>query len=229
MVADAGPNGSSTFLIPPARGSHTLVLDTLPMNQVPSGWVEEGTGSPSQERFWIGACPADRALRWHPRGPVVDIGCGAHKQPGTIGVDQRRVNGVDVVSDFERGLPFRDSSVAGVYSIHSIEHMRDLTTFMEELYRVCAPSAKVYVKTPYYASRKAFVDPTHVRFMTEESFGYFTSPNYYGLKTNFRILAISYNMRKPFKWFPEYVRKRCRRYLWNVCEEMSVVLEAVKP
>ena len=194
----------------------------------PSEWVEEGTVASNQDRFWIGACPADRTLRRHPRGPVLDIGCGAHKQPGTIGVDQRRVPGVGVVSDFERGLPFKDNSIAAAYSIHSIEHMRDLMRFMEELYRVCAPSARVYIKTPYYASRKAFVDPTHVRFVTEESFGYFTYPNYYGLKTNFRILAISYNMRKPFKWFPEYFRKRFRRYLWNVCEEMSVVLEAVK-
>jgi SAM-dependent methyltransferase len=199
------------------------------MSDIPSDWVEEGRGGSPQERYWIGTCPADRSLRRHPRGPVLDIGCGAHKQPGTIGVDQRRVAGVAVVSDFERGLPFKDNSIAAAYSIHSIEHMRDLMRFMEELYRVCTPSAKVYIKTPYYASRKAFVDPTHVRFLTEESFGYFTSPNYYGLKTNFRILAVSYNMRKPFKWFPEYVRKRCRRYLWNVCEEMSVVLEAAKP
>ena len=102
---------------------------------------------------------------------ILDIGCGEYKQPGTIGVDRRLLPGVDVVCDFERGLPFKDGSVTAVYSIHSIEHMRDLITFMEELYRVCAPGARVYVRTPYYASRKAFVDPTHVRFMTEESFG----------------------------------------------------------
>ncbi|MGH7231747.1 MAG: class I SAM-dependent methyltransferase [Nitrospiraceae bacterium] len=161
-------------------------------------------------------------------GVVLDIGCGAHKQPGTVGIDRRPVPGVDVVCDFERGLPFLDSSIAGAYSIHSIEHMRDLIAFMEELYRVCAPGAKVYVKTPYYASRKAFVDPTHVRFMTEESFEYFKSPNYYGLKTNFQTVSISYNMRKPFKFLPEYVQKRARRYLWNVCEEMTVVLRALK-
>ncbi len=48
---------------------------------------------------------------------ILDIGCGAHKQPGTIGVDRRRLPGVDVVCDFEHGLPFRDSSVDGAYSI----------------------------------------------------------------------------------------------------------------
>jgi predicted SAM-dependent methyltransferase len=159
---------------------------------------------------------------------VIDIGCGAYKQPGTIGIDRRLLPGVNVVCDYERGLPFKDGSVQGAYSIHSVEHMRDLITFMEELYRVCAPGAQVYIRTPYYTSRKAFVDPTHVRFMTEESFEYFKHPNYYGLKTNFRTVSISYSMRKPFKFLPAYFQKRCRRYLWNVCEEMTVVLEAVK-
>jgi predicted SAM-dependent methyltransferase len=162
-------------------------------------------------------------------GLILDIGCGAHKQPGTVGIDRRPVKGVDVVCDFERGLPFRDGTVAAAFSIHSIEHMRDLVTFMEELYRVCAAGARITIKTPYYTSRKAFVDPTHVRFMTEESFEYFKHPNYYGLKTNFRTVSIAYNMRKPFKFLPAYLQKRCRRYFWNVCEEMTVVLEAVKP
>jgi ubiquinone/menaquinone biosynthesis C-methylase UbiE len=160
---------------------------------------------------------------------VLDVGCGAHKQPGSIGIDRRALPGVNVICDFERALPFKDGSITAAYSIHSIEHIHDLITFMEELYRVCSPGATVSVKTPYYASRKAFVDPTHVRFMTEESFEYFKSPNYYGVKTNFQTVSISYNMRKPFKFLPQYLQKRARRYLWNVCEEMTVTLLAVKP
>ena len=180
------------------------------------------------ERFWTDRKPTPEEIA-KPPGLSLDIGCGAYKQPGTLGIDCRRLPGVQVVCDFERGLPFRDSSVSTAFSIHSIEHMHDLITFMEELYRVCAHGAKVYIKTPYYTSRKAFVDPTHVRFMTEESFEYFKSPNYYDLKTNFRTVSIGYSMRKPFKYLPAYLQKRCRRYLWNVCEEMAVVLEAVKP
>ena len=68
------------------------------------------------------------------------------------------------------------------------------------------PGAHVYIKTPYYASRKAFIDPTHVRFMTEESFEYFKSPNYYGLNTNFRTVMIEFGMRKPFKYLPAYMQ-----------------------
>ena len=186
----------------------------------------------SNDRFWTKELTKQMAgvvdRESTSNGVVIDIGCGAHKQHGTIGIDRRKVQGVNLVCDFERGLPLKDSSIGEAYSIHSIEHMLDVITFMEELYRVCTHGARVYVKTPYYASRKAFIDPTHVRFMTEESFEYFKQPNYYGFKTNFRTVLIHYNMRKPFKYFPSYLQKRCRRYLWNVCEEMTVVLEVIK-
>lgn len=185
--------------------------------------------SGASERFWLGQPVPAEVVEAHRRGIVLDIGCGSLKQTGTVGVDQRALPGVNVVCDFERGLPFRESSIAAAYSIHSVEHMRDLIAFMVNLYRVCAPGARVYIKTPYYTSRKAFIDPTHVRFMTEESFEYFKSPNYYGLPTNFRTLSIEFAMRKPFKYLPAYLQKRSRRYFWNVCEEMTVILEAVKP
>lgn len=159
---------------------------------------------------------------------ILDIGCGANKHPGSLGVDRRRISGVDVVCDFENGMPFRTGSVSTVYLHHVVEHIHDLVAFMEELYRICLPGAKLHIRTPYYASREAFVDPTHVRYITEATFEYFHYPNYYGLKTNFSILSTQYKMRKPFKFFPRYLQKRCRRYLWNACIEMDVLLEAVK-
>ena len=159
---------------------------------------------------------------------ILDIGCGAQKQRGAIGLDRRRLKGVDVVCDIEQGLPFRNASIAAAYLVHTIEHIRDLNAFMEDLYRVCSPGARAHVKTPYYTSREAFVDPTHVRFMTEDTFKYFSFPNYYDLKCNFRTVSVDFKMRKPFSLLPEHFQKRARRYLWNVCIEMDVVLEAMK-
>ena len=158
---------------------------------------------------------------------ILDIGCGANKQPGSTGIDRRRLKGVDVICDIERGLPFRDRTVASAHLIHTIEHIHNLNLFMEDLHRVCVPGAKVFIKTPYYTSREAFVDPTHVRFLTDDSFKYYAFPNYYDLKCHFRTVSIDYAMRKPFNLFPAHFRKRARRYLWNVCIEMDVVLETV--
>jgi SAM-dependent methyltransferase len=161
-------------------------------------------------------------------GVVLDIGCGEQKRAGAIGIDRRRLKGVDVVCDLEQGLPFQDGTVSAAYLIHTIEHIRDLNRFMEELHRACCPGAKVFIKTPYYTSREAFVDPTHVRCMTEDTFKYFEFPNYYDLSCNFRTISIEYAMRKPFDRLPAHFQKRARRYLWNVCIEMDVVLEAVR-
>jgi len=83
---------------------------------------------------------------------VLDIGCGAHKQPGTVSIDLCWLPVVKVVYDFERGLPFKDGSIAAAYSIHFLEHMRDVIPSIVSLYRVCMPRVRVTVKRPYYAS-----------------------------------------------------------------------------
>ena len=159
---------------------------------------------------------------------IVDIGCGAKKLNGAFGLDRRKRPGVDIICDFENAVPLRTNSVDVVYMSHIMEHIRDLIPFLEEVYRVCRPEAEVRVIVPYYTSRGAFRDPTHVRFITEDTFQYFESPTSYGIKTDFRIEKIDFDMRKPFRYFPKYFQKRFRRYLWNVVDNMSVTLRAVK-
>ena len=162
------------------------------------------------------------------RPVIVDLGCGPNKLSGSIGLDRRTGPGVDLVCDLERDLPLKTNSVDVVRMSHVIEHLQNLLPFMEEVYRVCRPGAEVRVVVPYYTSRGAFRDPTHVRFITEDTFQYFEPPTDYGVKTNFRIERIDYDMRKPFRYFPKYFQKRFRRYLWNVVDNMSVTLRAVK-
>jgi predicted SAM-dependent methyltransferase len=159
---------------------------------------------------------------------IIDLGCGPHKRKKAIGVDKRLLPGIDVVCDLEQRLPFKASSVDVVVMSHLVEHIRDLIAFMEEVYRVCKPGAEVHVVAPYYTSRGAFRDPTHVRFITEDTFQYFEPPTDYGINTNFRIEKIEYDMRKPFRYFPKRLQKRFRRYLWNVVDNLTITLRADK-
>lgn len=53
---------------------------------------------------------------------------------------------------------------------HVIEHVANLVGLMEEVYRVCKSGAVVEIVVPYYTSRGAFRDPTHVRYITEDTF-----------------------------------------------------------
>lgn len=41
----------------------------------------------------------------------IDLGCGTRKQKGYIGVDNKKLEGVNVVCDIERGLLFKDNTV----------------------------------------------------------------------------------------------------------------------
>ncbi|GBL40282.1 hypothetical protein EMGBD2_15400 [Nitrospirota bacterium] len=98
---------------------------------------------------------------------------------------------------------------------------------MEEVYRICKPGATVLISVPYYTSRGAFTDPTHVRFFTEYTFQVFESPTY-GIKTNFRIVTTTFMSFGTFRILPKRVQKWCRRYLWNVVDGITVTLQAVK-
>lgn len=159
---------------------------------------------------------------------VLDLGCGETKKIGLIGVDKRPCAGVDIVWDFEKGLPFEDNCIDGVYLSHIVEHIKDFISFMEKIYRIARNDALINIIAPYYTSRGAVRDPTHVRYITEDTFQYFQHPTPYGIKTKFLIEKITYDMKVPFRYFPEYLKKRFRRYLWNVVDNFYITLRVVK-
>lgn len=114
----------------------------------------------------------DGALR------VVDLGCGRQKQHAwAIGVDAYPYDGVDIVADIERGLPFGDHEVDQVYAIHFLEHLRDLLSVMNEIHRVLVPGGVLHVIVPNGQFVNAYADPTHVRYFNVQTFKYFCVPH----------------------------------------------------
>ena len=158
----------------------------------------------------------------------MDIGCGPKKRARAIGLDRRPDKGVDILCDLEHPLPLADEIAHEVHAHHVLEHVRNLVQLMEEIYRVCRPGAIVHVSGPYYTSRGAFRDPTHVRFLAEDTFQYFEVPTPYGIRTNFVMERIEYEVRRPFRHLPAFVVKYCRRHLFNVVDQFWVTLRAVK-
>jgi SAM-dependent methyltransferase len=106
---------------------------------------------------------------------TLDLGCGPHKHPGSIGVDRVPLEGVDIVANFEQGrLPFKDDSFKFIYAHHILEHIRNLTELLAELQRICCSGANIEILVPYFTCVGAFGDPTHVRFFTYYTFDHFT-------------------------------------------------------
>jgi SAM-dependent methyltransferase len=88
----------------------------------------------------------------------IDIGCGANKREGFIGIDVAPGPAVDYVLDIERDpLPFDDNSVEHVFSNHTFEHITSPQNILREIVRVCRHDALVEIWTPYLKSNDAFL------------------------------------------------------------------------
>ena len=63
-------------------------------------------------------------LKIHNQGIKLDIGCGGNKQPGFVGLDVRKLPGVDIVQDIEKfPWPLPNESVSFAMASHVLEHI----------------------------------------------------------------------------------------------------------
>lgn len=73
--------------------------------------------------------------------------------------------------------PFGDDSFDEIQAYDIMEHLPAALPFINELWRISKPDAKVFIHTswagPQSGARQVWRDPTHVRPYTEESMAYF--------------------------------------------------------
>lgn len=108
----------------------------------------------------------------------LDLGCGPNKQKDFIGMDSRKLPGVDIVHDLEKiPWPLPDSCASTVIMSHFWEHIKPWMTlpFMEELHRVCRDGAQVMIAAPYGYEFRFVQDPTHCNPTNEATFMYWDS------------------------------------------------------
>ena len=108
----------------------------------------------------------------------LNLGCGTKKMEGWVNVDKYPAFSPDVVWDLEAApWPWEDNSAEEVALIHVLEHLGQTTdayaTLWKELYRVCAPGARVVVSCPHPRHDNQVDDPTHVRCITPRQFSLF--------------------------------------------------------
>lgn len=103
----------------------------------------------------------------------IDIGCGAAKREGFIGLDNVAGPAVDFVLDLTKDrLPFEDATVDHVFSSHCLEHIKAPFHLLREIGRVCKDGARIEFWTPYAFSNEAFLYG-HEVFLTEETWMHF--------------------------------------------------------
>jgi len=131
----------------------------------------------------------------------LDIGCGESPRnlfeaANAYGCDIRACEGSSVVGVdlFHEPIPFPEEFFDYVTAYDFIEHIpRVLSSrtgktrfpfvdLMNEIYRVLKPGGLFFSKTPAFPSKEVFQDPTHVNFITEDTFPmYFCSDAKNGL------------------------------------------------
>jgi hypothetical protein len=104
------------------------------------------------------------------------LGSGGKKLPGYINVDCTASENPDVVWDLERvRWPWEDNSVDSVEAWHILEHIGDgFFFFLQELYRVCKPGARIGVIVPHPRHDVFLNDPTHKRVVTPDGMAMFS-------------------------------------------------------
>jgi predicted SAM-dependent methyltransferase len=101
----------------------------------------------------------------------LNIGCGTEVREGWVNIDNRPWEGVNMVRDVTRGLPFDSDSVDEIYTSHMLEHLNptDAQFFLKECQRVLKRGGTLEIHVPHGRGRDAFA-LDHRSFYTEETF-----------------------------------------------------------
>lgn len=133
-------------------------------------------------------------------GIRLDIGCGANKNPGFVGIDMLELPGVDIVWDLEEfPWPLPDNSVLTATASHVLEHINPhkgvFLKFMDEVWRVMKPGGQFAFVVPHADSHGYAQDPTHVNMINETTCHYF-DPDPEGRSMGPQL----YNFYRPKPW-----------------------------
>jgi len=136
--------------------------------------------------------------------PVLDVGCGVNKYPGSIGLDRNPNTRADVIADIDQiPLPFRSSSFRQIRAVHVIEHVSDVIRTMEEFHRLLVPGGRLLVITPHYTDFSSFCDPTHRWHLNSFSLRYFGEDNggfgYYSAE-RFREISVQVSLLRLWRY-----------------------------
>lgn len=155
----------------------------------------------------------------------LNLGCGLKRLDGFVNVDKFSLPSVDMVADLEESWPWQDGSVSEIYSDNLLEHIRDLECFMSQAYRVLIPGGLFHGLVPYAKTDWAFIDPTHIRFFTEQTIGYWCADSKRPWVSGRFILVESKLVRtaetvrgKARAWLP--FKGLLKWFFWNIYDDV---------
>lgn len=110
----------------------------------------------------------------------LNLGSGKDPKEGYINIDNYPFEGVDVIADITKGLPFEDNSVNAVISIDFMEHLppESKVFVINEIYRVLKEGGTMEHFIPNAGSRNDFGSPSHLSHWNLQQFEHFDIDSY---------------------------------------------------
>lgn len=184
----------------------------------------------------------------------LNMGSGMNRVGGFVNVDKMPNPGiVDVVHDLEVfPWPWPGNSAEAVVFYHSLEHMGQQADvfigIMKELYRICAPGARIQIDVPHPRHDNFIGDPTHVRAVTPEMLALFSRKRckdwvarkcantplalYHGIDFEVRevnmTLSGAWEKKRERGELDERQLRHAMLVYNNVVRDVQIILEAVK-
>jgi len=164
----------------------------------------------------------------------LNFGCGKiikPKEEGWTNVDIQKAKNIDKSFDFDRfPYPFKDNSFDYIFSDNVFEHLKKPLKVINELWRISKKNAIIEIRVPYYKSKWAWGDLTHVNFFSEESIKQlFEHKDYmYEKEKKFEIQEIYLKPSKPLNYAPNFIKKFFSRYLNNIYSEIQIKVRVLK-
>ena len=165
---------------------------------------------------------------------VLDVGCGPQKLAGAIGIDHMEIPGVDIVHDLNKApWPLDEKQFDFIRCQHVIEHISNLKTLAQEMWRVGRTGSHTEFITPHYSSYASWGDPTHLYHFALGSipqlFEMMVGPGKYRVVKN--EIKFSGSGLDFFGWliYKLSAKKYEKHFAWIFpCNEIHTTIEIVK-
>ncbi|MFA6513918.1 MAG: methyltransferase domain-containing protein [Patescibacteria group bacterium] len=151
----------------------------------------------------------------------LNLGCGNKKLANYVNVDNRAECTPDIVHDLNIfPYPFPDNHFSEIILDHVIEHLQDPLLVLQEIYRISAPDAEIFINCPHFSGN--WVHPGHKSAISIHLFDFLKEDGeeVYG-KTNFQVKKITLCWFRYSKGKRAYLILRFFNYLINLLANIS--------
>lgn len=165
----------------------------------------------------------------------LNLGCGKKYIDGYINCDF--VSSVKAEKHFNLNnipYPFPDNFADEILLDNVLEHLIDVTTVMEEMYRLLKKNGVLKIFVPYFKSDGAFNDPTHLHYFSERSMDYYSTDfeyNYYS-KARYKIVQANLfcankSLKSKIRTFIPF-KNILKFFFFNMYDGLYFELKAIK-